>query len=248
MAPWLDAVLGVALVSSISLIGLVTIRASEQALKRAMPVIIAIAVGALLGDAFVHLLPEAYAKLGFSPSVSAVALGGLATFYLLEIVVRTIQSRAGPGDGEIKPVGPLALAADALHNSVDGLIVTTSFLTDVRLGVATLVAVVLHEIPHEFGNFGILLHAGYAWKKAVWFNFLAGLAAMAGVGVAFLFGMNASLFAAWTLPFSAGAFVYLACCNLLPSLLKSDGAGYRAQDFIGVAAGVALMFAMLRIG
>ena len=120
-------------------------------------------------------------------------------------------------------------------------------MVSIEVGIATTIAVILHEIPQEIGNFGVLLHAGYSKAKALWFNFLSALTAFAGAGLALLLGSITEQFALWLLPVAAGGFIYVALSDLIPELHKSNGARQGVVQVIAILVGVAAMAALLAL-
>ena len=138
----------------------------------------------------------------------------------------------------------LNLAGDGIHNLVDGLLIGASFMADPALGMTTTLAVLLHEIPQELGDFGVLVHGGLSHRKALGFNFLSAMAALAGTAVSLAAGPYLSGYETAMLPVTAGGFVYLAGSTLIPDLL----AHVKPRDFLkelaAMAAGVAVMAAL----
>jgi zinc and cadmium transporter len=121
-------------------------------------------------------------------------------------------------EGHIHPVGFTNLAADALHNFVDGLLIGAAYLVSVPIGIATTVAVIAHEVPQELGDFGILLYAGFTKAKALLFNFYSALAAVAGFLLSYLLGTVSEVFGAVMLALTAGGFIYVAVVDLVPAV------------------------------
>jgi len=243
MPNWMQALLGVFGVSLLSLIGVVTVKLDEAAVQRLIPPALAVAVGALLGDAFLHMLPQSYGALKGPATSGLLVLFGMLTFFALEQFLS--RHRHGHPTNDVLPIGPMSIAANSVHNVVDGVMVGGAFLTGSRVGIATLLAVALHEIPHEAANYGVLLHANYGRRRAIYVNFFVGLAAMAGVIVALAVGAHAAGFASGMLPFTAGCFLYMACADLMPSLLKERRASSALWTLLLIVAGVMVMLALL---
>ncbi len=141
----------------------------------------------------------------------------------------------------VQPVGKLILVSDGVHNFIDGLIIGISFLVSIPVGVATTLAVILHEIPQEVGDFAVLLHAGYERKRALWLNFLSALAAVLGTLVAFVLGESGELLAMAILPVAAGGFIYIAVADLIPELHKTKAAKHSLLQIGSLILGVVLM-------
>ncbi len=248
MKIWLWTLASVGAVSLFSLVGIATLSTSEKNLQRALFIMVGLAVGALLGDAFVHLIPQSFEKLGFGPCVPALIMGGMGSFFLLEKFLhwRHEHDADGHGHGHVHPVGPMNLVANGVHNFIDGVLIGAAFLSGPSVGLATTVAIVMHEIPQEIGNFAVLVHAGYSRRRALFFNFLAGCTAIAGAVLSLLVGSAATQFSAWMLPIAAGGFIYIAGCDLVPQLHRETRPLQSLAQLIAIGVGAALMFAMLR--
>ncbi|MGH2695120.1 MAG: ZIP family metal transporter, partial [Actinomycetota bacterium] len=147
-------------ISAISLIGVIVLALNPETLRRGLLVMISFAAGALLGDAFIHLLPEiAESERGLDLTASLSLLGGVVVFFVLEKLLHWHHAHI-PHEEVLHPLAVNNLIGDSLHNFVDGAIVAASFAASTQLGVATSIAVALHEIPQELGDFGILVHSG----------------------------------------------------------------------------------------
>jgi len=179
--------------------------------------LVSLATGTLLGAAFFGLLPEAIAESD-ATSVLGMALAGFLAFFALEKVF--LWHHHHESEHHEHPVGYLNLISDGVHNFFDGAVIAAAFLTSPPIGIATTIAVLLHEIPQEIGDLGLLLYSGFSLKKAVLFNFLTALTALLG-GLAFYFAAGAldGLKAAG-LAFTAGMFIYIASADLVPTLHK----------------------------
>jgi zinc and cadmium transporter len=120
----------------------------------------------------------------------------------------------------IQPYGYLSLYADAIHNFIDGVLIGATWMFMPELGVVTTISIVLHEIPQEISDLGILIHSGFTRAKALLFNFLSALTAVIGTVLALWIGHKVEHFSAYILPLAAGGFVYLAASSLLPEVIK----------------------------
>lgn len=242
---WAPPVLAVLGISAISLVGLLTLTLRPNALKGGLLVLISFAAGALIGDAFLHLLPEAVEERGGFPfSVSMGLLSGMIAFFVLEKVLHWHHAHIATEE-VLHPVAVTNLVGDALHNLVDGAIVAGAFLSSSKLGVATALAVALHEIPQEIGDFGILVHAGLAPRRAVLLNFVTALAAVVGalltlVAASFIRGLESAL-----IPVTAGGFIYIASTDLIPELHKEPEAAKSALQLVALLMGIAVMAGLL---
>src|SRR3989344_5721822 len=174
----LISVLGISL---LSFVGVFTLVLKKDFLNKSIFVLVSLAVGALLGDVFVHIIPEMYEGAPNPTMISFMVIGGILLFFILEKILHWHHHHSSDHEGEnFLPVGRMVLVSDGVHNFIDGVIIAASYLVSIEVGVATTIAVVLHEIPQEIGNFGVLIHAGYTRAKALWYNFLSALTAIAG--------------------------------------------------------------------
>ena len=241
---WAATLAAVGGISAVSLVGGIGLVMRAKTLDRYLILIISFAAGALLGDAFLHLLPEiAEGAAGFDVTASLGLLTGVIAFFVLEKGLHWHHSHV-PHEEVLHPVAVSSLVGDALHNFVDGAIVAASFIVDPALGVATAIAVALHEIPQELGDFGILVHAGMKPRRALLLNFLTGLSAILGAILTLLFAETVEL-ERYLIPFTAGAFVYIASTDLIPELHKEPEPGKSAAQVAFLLAGVGVMAALL---
>lgn len=237
---WLQTLVAVAAISAISLVGALTLVLAPRALNRALLLLISFAAGALLGDAFIHLVPEiAESEDGFDFAASMALLAGITGFFVLEKGLHWHHAHF-PHEEVVHPVAVSNVIGDGLHNFVDGAIVAGSFLVSGRLGLATALAVTLHEIPQELGDFAILIHAGLKPRRALALNFLSGLAAIAG-GVATLALTSLEGIEQVLIPFSAGAFIYIASTDLIPELHKEPEPRKSFVQVMALLLGIGIM-------
>lgn len=236
------------LVSLIAFVGFTSLLLSKQFLSKILALVVAFAAGALLGGAFFDLLPEA---LELEGPVFEATLIGLLVFFMLDSLLWIYHCHAGHSlhkDGHIhgscptKPVGNLNLVGDALHNFTDGIVLASAFLVNPVLGWSTTLVVALHEIPQEIGDFGILIHSGYARKKALLLNFSVALMILLGVGATFLIGKRVTNITAFTVPFAAGGFIYMACTNLLSEIKEESSLKKRLLQTLALLLGAGLLW------
>ena len=208
----------VLIVSLISLIGLFVFFPSGRGSW--IIYLISFAAGALFGDVFLHLLPEVAESGGFGVELSSFVLVGILLFFILEKGIHW-QHCHGQAMGEhVHPFAYVNLIGDGLHNLIDGIIIAASYLVSFPVGLATTIAVVLHEIPQEIGDFAILIYSGFSKRKALLLNFASALLAFLGAGLTF---WAHSFIGSIDLPLTliaAGGFLYLAGSDLIPELHK----------------------------
>jgi zinc and cadmium transporter len=197
-------------------------------LKRVVKGLVSLSAGVLLGTALLQVLPEAFESKASPHSLFLTLLCGLLFFWLLEKVELYRHAHHHEDDGhghhhdfdaqQAGRGGFSVLVGDSIHNFCDGIIIAAAFLADTHLGLITALAIVAHEIPQEAGDYIVLLNAGFSRKKALLFNALSGLAAVAG-GVLgyFVVGPWESLFP-YLLVVASSSFIYVAVADLLPQL------------------------------
>ena len=209
-------------------------------------VVALIAAGALLGDVFIHLLPEAVEGYGFTIQLSLYTLAGIIVFFVLEKYIHWRHChKTGTCDvhdaKDPHGVAKMNLFGDGLHNFIDGMIVAGSYIASIPLGIATTLAVIFHEIPQEIGDFGVLLHGGFTRKKALFFNLMSALLAVAGALVVLLIQNISESFSLFLIPFTAGGFIYIASADLIPELHKENNPFISLMQFITFILGIAVM-------
>jgi zinc and cadmium transporter len=248
LATWAYTLASVMFVSLLSLIGIFTLSLREERFKSFLLYFVSFAVGGLYGDAFIHLLPEAFKELGINLGTSLYVLAGLLLFFVIEKFIRWSQGTAVASGRILSPLVPLVLIVDSIHNMIDGMIIGASFIVSFPLGLTTTLAVVFHEIPHEVSDFAVLVHGGLTVRRALIFNFLSALTAILGGIISLLIGETIAGYATVLLPVTAGGFIYIAGSDLVPELQQDARAGTSARQFLVIAAGVAVMALLLLIG
>ena len=203
--------------------------------------LVSLSAGALLGDAFLHLLPEAVENMENSMAIWFGVLAGIILFFSLEKIIHWRHCHEPTCESHPHTLGVMNLVGDGLHNLIDGMIIAGSFLVDIRLGVITTIAVISHEIPQEIGDFGVLIHAGYKAKKALLFNFFSGLFSVLGALIVILIGVYSENFINFIIPITAGGFIYIASSDLIPELKKDTSLNKTIKQLLGIFMGLALM-------
>jgi zinc and cadmium transporter len=232
--------LSVFLVSAISLVGIFTLSLKEKFLERILFVLIAIAAGTLLGVAFLDLIPEAMERGG--SNVFLYVLFGIVAFFVLERFV--FWHHCHDGKCDVHAFSYLNLVGDGAHNLIDGMVIAAAYLVSIPLGLAATIAIALHEIPQEIGDFAILVYGGFSRKKALFYNFLSALAAFLGVALAFLFSSTGGFFN-FVLAFAAGGFIYIASADIMPELQKEMEFKKSLLQLLCLIGGIALIWVIL---
>lgn len=215
--------------------------------ERLKTILLAYAIGALLGATFLGLLPEAV-KERQAESVFLVTLGGIVIFFILEKVLRLPHAHGHLGQHSNSdqlcqhhtqnPAGTLILIGDAFHNFVDGAVIAGAFSISTSLGILTALAVVAHEIPQELGDFVILLQSGWERWRAYWVNFLSALATLPGALLTFAAEKQIAHYLPYFLSFAAASFLYIAMTDLAPILHHDSGVRKSSQQLVGIVGGI----------
>lgn len=239
------SLVSVVIVSMISLVGIIALSLKEERLKKYIGIFIALAIGALLGDAFIHIIPEAFESMNHQVA-SLLLIAGLILFFIIEKVLHWHHHGEDKDNTEAHPVGKMILISDGFHNFLDGVVIGASFMVSVPLGMATTLAVILHEIPQEIGDFGVLIHSGYSKLRALFLNFTSALMAVIGVVFVFIFGETAENFSIFVLPIAAGGFIYIAVADLIPELHKKNASSPLPLllQIVVILLGILAMFAL----
>jgi zinc and cadmium transporter len=247
MKIWIYSIGSVILVSLVSFIGIFTLSLKKERLERITLILVSFAVGGLFGDALIHLLPESFETLGTGLNTSLYIITGVLIFFILEKFVRWRHCHMPMSMSNIHPVVTLNIIGDSVHNLIDGMIIGASFSAGIPLGIATTLAVILHEIPQEIGDFGVLIHGGLSIKKALGFNFLSALAAVIGAIISLFIGQYLNSYTLILMPITAGGFLYIAGSDLIPEL--HHGCDVKISNaigqFIAILLGVAIMALLL---
>src|SRR4030042_5952481 len=151
---WFYTILSVLIISLVSLIGVFALSVNQEKLKKILIYLVSFAAGTLLGDAFIHLIPEAYESFGNIGAIPIYILAGILIFFILEKFVHWRHCHEIACDDHPHPITYTILAGDTIHNFIDGLIIAASYLVSIPIGIATTAAVVFHEIPKEIGDLG----------------------------------------------------------------------------------------------
>jgi zinc and cadmium transporter len=208
------------LVSSLSLVGLIYLFFNSSRLHSIIPHIVALSTGVLLGNALFHLIPESFDQGMSQTQVGVSVFAGLISFGIIDRLLSHRHLGTKQGLNQVKSIGMLNLIGDGFHNFIDGLVIGGSFLISPELGMATTVAILIHELPQELGDTGTLIFSGFAPKTVVRVNFIVSTTAIVGVAAVFVLNHWIHIQTGYLLGFTAGGFTYMAIGNLLPSLYR----------------------------
>lgn len=243
---YIYAFISVIIVSFVSFVGVFSLTLKDDFVKKYIGLFISLAVGALLGDSFIHLIPETFEKSSGPTLTGLLIIIGILIFFILEKFLHWHHCHEPENciTHSNKNLAIINLVGDAFHNFIDGAIIAGSFLAGPIIGLSTTIAVIIHEIPQEIGDFGILLHAGLSRKKALFFNFLSALFAFLGLFIVFIFSGIENMLS-FVLPLTAGGFIYIALADLIPELHKENSTFKSIFQIITFLLGITTMSLLL---
>ena len=234
-------------VSLLSLLGILFFLVDERFIRAILLYLVSFSTGALLGDVFIHILPDLAEQKEFFSSGMLVILAGILFSFLIEKIIRWRHCHSLPGEqhGHHHPVGTMSIIGESIHNFIDGIVIAASFLAGTTIGVSTTLAIIFHEIPHEIGNFAVLLHSGRGKKKALLFNILSACAAILGTVAVLVTSRSLESLTTYMLPFAAGNLLYIAGSDLIPELHKQTRLGHSIIQLLAMITGMGFMYVML---
>lgn len=237
------ALVAVTLVSLVSFAGVFFLFVNKKIIQKFISYALALSSGVLLGSIFFELIPESQEALGEKAFIYLMA--GFITFFILEKYINWHHCVEGDSHKH-KPVAYLALFGDSIHNFIDGAIIGVAFLTHISLGITTTIAVIAHEIPHELGDFSILLFSGFKRNKALWYNFLSACTAILGTLTVILFAGFVEKASPYLVAFGAGNFLYIAASDIIPELHHTNPTrtSRSAVQTLLIIAGVISMYTL----
>jgi zinc and cadmium transporter len=218
--------------------------------QAALPHLVSFATGALLSAAFTGLLPQAMERSVISPhALAAAILAGLLLFFILEKLViwrhchHVLCETHSPAlsTARNRAAGMLIVLGDGIHNLVDGVIIGAVFLTDVKLGVVTSLAVAAHEIPQELGSFAVLLNSGFSRAQAFAWNMIASLTTILGGVLAWASLSQSSAALPYLIAIAVASFIYIAVADLIPGLHEHTSPRESAQQVLFISLGIAVI-------
>lgn len=227
------------LISLISLAGVVTFFIKDKILNKIAFYLVAFSAGALIGGAFFHLLPEV-TEIDNSLYIYGYLVLGIILFFILERFLKWHHCHE-EGECDVHTFTYMSLVGDGLHNFLDGLVIASAFTISTHLGIVTTVAVAAHELPQEIGDFGILIHGGFSKLRALMWNFISSVTAIAGGLIGYFLVGNTENVSLFLLPFAAGGFIYIAMSDLIPEIHKEESLQKSTISFLIFFAGLAFM-------
>ena len=233
------------LISLGGLVGIFTLKIKDKKLDQILHLFVSLSAGALMGGAFLHLLPEMVHEMQNSEhgekNMFTYVLLSFIAFYIIEKYLHWHHCHK-LGKDHKHTFGYMNLIGDTVHNFIDGLIIATSFMIDTNLGIVTAFAIAMHEIPQEIGDFGVLLYSGFSKTQALVLNYLVALTTVLGGIVGYFLSVYVQNFVQILLPIAAGGFIYIAASDLIPELKKEPSTKKSAQSFIIFIIGILIMY------
>ncbi len=234
-------------ISLIAFVGALALFLREKLLEKILLVLVAFSAGALIGGAFLHLIPETIIEVGVNEvsllNAFLYLLLGFCVFFFLEQIISWHHHHATTHP-KIMPFSYLILVSDGIHNYIDGLVMGASFLTGFPIGIVTALAIASHEIPQEIGDFGVLVYGGFERFKALILNYISAITVIFG-------GITSYLLSAWIgeaivflLPFASGNFIYIASSDLIPEIKYKESLKKTLVRFLVFLTGMGLMLAV----
>lgn len=217
---------------------------------------VSLSVGIMLATSLLHALPEAFESKADSHTLFAILLGGLLAFFVLEkfAILRHSHHHEDDGHGhhhghdkkEAGKAGWMILVGDGLHNFTDGILIAAAFLADPHLGLITGVAIIVHEIPQEIGDFIVLLNAGFSRTRAYVYNLICSLMAVLG-GLLGYFTLERGMeWIPYVLVFASSGFIYIAVSDLMPQMQRRATLRETIPQILLIGAGVAIVLFLTR--
>jgi zinc and cadmium transporter len=223
----------------LGLVGIFSFFITKKFLNKIILILVAFATGALLGGAIFHLIPESVSKLSWFITI-ILTIAGFGLFFLVEKLLHWHYCKGDHCDNHEHPYIYLLLAGSAIHNFIDGLIIAGSFIISTELGIITSILIIAHELPHEIGNFGVLVYGGMKRGKAIISDFLIQLTAIIG-GIAGYYFLNLNQYVTILLPLAAGGFFYISLFDLLPDVIKEKNKLKLTINIIAIILGMLLL-------
>lgn len=241
---WIYTLIAVVIVSLISFFGAIVMIIKQRFMKKILILMVSFAAGAMLGDVFLHMIPELAHEEALNLNSSIFILVGILIFFVLEKIIHWRHCHLSACKDHPHPLAFMNLVGDAVHNFIDGVLIAGSFMLSIPVGIATTIAVILHEIPQEMGDFGVLLHSGMKPRRALMFNFLSALTAVAGALIVLIIGTNIDI-TGFIIPITIGGFLYIANADLIPELHKETKISQSVMQLISILIGAGIMLLLL---
>lgn len=220
--------------SLVSFFASLAVIVNEKRVRTFVHWVISFAVGVILGTVFFDILPEA-GEFASYESLFPMVLVGFLIFFILEKAL--IWYHCHEDECTTHTTGYLVLLGDAVHNFIDGVIIALTFLADIRLGIITSFAVILHEIPQEVSDYTIMLHSGFSKRSALFYNVLLSFTTIIGALIGYFIGSGGNIIG-YLLALVAGNFLYIAASDLIPELHHNHRSSSSVLQVVLVLLGI----------
>lgn len=227
------------IVSLLSFIGAVTLFLNEKILQRILLALVGFSAGSLIGGAFLHLLPESFNQKCDYLLPFGIVISGFTLFFIMEKFL--LWRHCHKGKCDVHTFTYMNLIGDGIHNLIDGIVIGTAFVVDIKTGLAVTFAIIFHEIPQELGDFGVLVYGGMKKAKALFLNFLSAATAIVGTVIGYFLATHMQNFIQVLMPFAAGGFIYIAASDLIPELHRQTDTGKSITAIFLFLAGIIFM-------
>lgn len=233
------SLVSVILISLISFVGVFAFLIKEDLLKKIIMYLVSFSIGTMLGASFLHLIKEA---LEMSENVLIYVIVGFLFSFVLEKFIKWRHCH-NPNHfyKKVHSFAYINLAGDMVHNFIDGIIIAASYLISIPLGISTTIAVMIHEIPQEIGDFAVLIHGGFSKGKALLLNFFTALTAVIGLFFGLYLATSNTFIVSFLIAFAAGNFIYIAASDLIPELHKDNKIKNSLLQLLFIVLGVLIM-------
>jgi zinc and cadmium transporter len=233
----------VILISLISILTIIPFLIKKKISKSTLLFLLSISVGVLLSTVFLNFLPEIIEHEYTIYTALYILLGFMIMFIVEKFIhwKHTKKCSETHGHAHAYSLAPINVIGDAIHNLIDGLVIAGAYTANISLGIATTISIIFHEIPQEIADFGVLLYSGWSKKKAIIFNFLSAITAIAGTILGLFLATKTHHFTVFMLPFAAGNFLYIAATNLLPQLHRHCKSKDTFYHLLAIAIGITII-------
>jgi zinc and cadmium transporter len=236
----LPTLISIFAVSAISVTGILVFSLHRTLIEHWLIHFVSLSAGTLLATVFLHMIPEMAEGSDFRQALLLV-LAGISGSFVIEKVIHWRHCHDLECHENIHPVGTINIMGDAAHNFIDGMLIAGAFLVSTEIGIATTIAVAVHEIPQEIGDFAVLIYSGYTKRRALLMNMLAACTAFVGAFVVFAASGSVENIEYFLLPLAAGNFLYIAGVDLMPELHKETRIRHGIAQFSFLLLGMAIM-------
>lgn len=246
MDSFILSIISVLIVSSISLIGVLILLKKISPESKVINILISFAAGALIGDAFIHLLPEYIELYGYTSELSLYIFIGIIIMLIVEAYFHSQHNHNAELVDDRRPlIARLNILSDAFHNLLDGFAIGVSFIISPEIGIATTIAVILHEIPQELADTAILVYSGWRRRKILLINFITALTALVGVLIVFISENLIEDIEKILLPVAIGQFLYISLASLVPEIHRRSNLKKYIGAILAFTLGIVVMYLLI---